>query len=320
MKKIIFLTLCFLIFSVFKIHAQINSPSELTAVYKEYYNWVKLTWQDNSNNELGFLIERSEDPNQKTSWEIIGEAAENYNRFYDYWIVPGSKYYYRVFAYGMGGMMSNFSNIDSVFINASSTGIPNAPTNLRIIDIQQTSIKIEWDDNSNNELGFKIARKAEGELYFKIIDTVAADILTYQEVELRPNTFYEYKVCAYNEHGISAYTNIVSGRTLEQTSSINFNSEIPGEFFLSNNYPNPFNPATKIIFGIPEASRVNLSVYDLKGQTVASVLKNENLNVGIYVVMFNADKLSSGIYFYKLESISFTGKIFRSTKKMLLIK
>lgn len=99
----------------------------------------------------------------------------------------------------------------------------------------------------------------------------------------------------------------------------NYSSEIPEKFSLHQNYPNPFNPVTKIRFDIPaneqnEKQNVKLIVYDMLGKEVAALV-NENLSTGIYEINWNANKNSSGIYFYTLS----TGK-FLETKKMTVLK
>jgi hypothetical protein len=88
----------------------------------------------------------------------------------------------------------------------------------------------------------------------------------------------------------------------------------PSEFKLYDNYPNPFNPSTMIRYSIPEASFTTLRVYDALGNEVSSLV-NETKPAGTYEVDFNALNLSSGIYYYTLQSGSFT-----STKKMILTK
>lgn len=94
----------------------------------------------------------------------------------------------------------------------------------------------------------------------------------------------------------------------------NNNGQIPQIYSLYQNYPNPFNPITKISYGLPKAGNVKLVLYDILGREV-QVLVNEYKLAGIYNYQFDASHLSSGVYFYKLESGSFT-----DTKKMLLIK
>ncbi|MCX7832613.1 MAG: T9SS type A sorting domain-containing protein [Ignavibacteria bacterium] len=91
-------------------------------------------------------------------------------------------------------------------------------------------------------------------------------------------------------------------------------NEIPVEFKLSQNYPNPFNPTTKISFTIPTSAFVSLKVYDILGKEVATLI-NEKMNAGNYIYEFNAENLTSGIYFYKLESNNFS-----AIRKMVLLK
>ncbi len=89
---------------------------------------------------------------------------------------------------------------------------------------------------------------------------------------------------------------------------------VPEVYTLSQNYPNPFNPVTNIKFSIPKTGIVKLVIFDVLGREVATLL-NESKTAGNYVVDFDASMLSSGAYFYRLESGDFT-----ETKKMLLVK
>ncbi len=88
----------------------------------------------------------------------------------------------------------------------------------------------------------------------------------------------------------------------------------PDKFSLSQNYPNPFNPVTNINFSLPAAGNVKLIVFDMTGREVA-VLINGQYSAGSYKVDYNASSLASGVYFYRLETESFT-----DVKKMMLIK
>jgi hypothetical protein len=86
------------------------------------------------------------------------------------------------------------------------------------------------------------------------------------------------------------------------------------DFKIFQNYPNPFNPSTKISFVIPQRSNVSVKVYNITGTEIATLV-NEVKDPGSYSVTFNAAKLSSGVYFYKITA----GK-FSSVRKMILIK
>ncbi|OGU60824.1 MAG: hypothetical protein A2V66_08720 [Ignavibacteria bacterium RBG_13_36_8] len=91
-------------------------------------------------------------------------------------------------------------------------------------------------------------------------------------------------------------------------------AEIPITFRLDNNYPNPFNPSTQISYFISQTTRVTLDVYDVLGRHLQTLVNKEQ-SAGEYTVTFNANGLSSGIYFYRLTAGSFI-----DVKKMLLLK
>ena len=88
----------------------------------------------------------------------------------------------------------------------------------------------------------------------------------------------------------------------------------PLEFALRQNYPNPFNPSTEISFTIPKSSQVELSVYNVLGQKVATLV-NEIMTAGSHAMTFDASNLASGVYLYRLQAAGLS-----VTKKMLLVK
>lgn len=92
------------------------------------------------------------------------------------------------------------------------------------------------------------------------------------------------------------------------------NETTPTKYSLSQNYPNPFNPKTVIQFSIIAAENVSIKVYDVMGREIRTLV-NEMKQPGSYSVDFNASELSSGVYFYRLESDGFS-----DIKRMLLIK
>jgi photosystem II stability/assembly factor-like uncharacterized protein len=92
------------------------------------------------------------------------------------------------------------------------------------------------------------------------------------------------------------------------------NVKVPMDYNLYQNYPNPFNPSTTIKFALPIKTNLSLSVYNTLGEKVAEIFNGE-LEAGYHEMMFNASSLSSGVYFYKIESENYS-----ATKKMLLMK
>ena len=88
----------------------------------------------------------------------------------------------------------------------------------------------------------------------------------------------------------------------------------PISFMLEQNYPNPFNPNTVISYSVPEQSNVKLSVYDVLGNEVKTLV-NENKNPGKYYVEFDGKDLSSGVYYYNIQVGNYS-----DVKKMILMK
>jgi len=92
-------------------------------------------------------------------------------------------------------------------------------------------------------------------------------------------------------------------------------SFLPSGIVLEQNYPNPFNPVTDISFSLVSNAKISLSVFDMKGN-LTSVLADREFSKGRHTVEFNAEKLSSGVYYYSIKDVSGN----ETSKKMLLLK
>jgi hypothetical protein len=95
-------------------------------------------------------------------------------------------------------------------------------------------------------------------------------------------------------------------------------SGLPGTFGLDQNFPNPFNPSTMITFHVPAAATVRLTVFDVLGREVATLV-NDDRAAGIHRIAWNAAGLASGVYFYRLDARSANG-VFSDVKRMLLVR
>lgn len=117
----------------------------------------------------------------------------------------------------------------------------------------------------------------------------------------------------YTDGGRLGRTPIV---VLDLQTTVSVDDElVPSEFYLCNNFPNPFNPTTTIRFGLSSAAEVSLRIYDVLGKHVATVINNEYKTAGTYDVAFDASLLASGTYIYTLTA---GNKI--ESKKMILMK
>ncbi|WP_348344684.1 T9SS type A sorting domain-containing protein, partial [Ignavibacterium sp.] len=184
--------------------------------------------------------------------------------------------------------------------------------------VEDKSVKLKWVTATEiNNFGFEVERSLISDggnnLSWEKIGFVSGSgnsnsEKSYSFTDLHPSggSKFSYRLKQIDNNGKYIYSNVIEIEL------------IPAVFELSQNYPNPFNPSTKIRFSIPnvgfELAQTVLKVYDVLGNEVATLV-NEEKPAGIYEVEFNASKLSSGIYFYKLSAGAFT-----DIKKMTLIK
>ncbi len=149
-------------------------------------------------------------------------------------------------------------------------------------------------------IGSKVGNIAVSDTMWVTFAIVAGDLLT--DVQNNAGT-------AFVKAKSLGWTDIVVGVEDEEV------SVVPTQFYVDQNYPNPFNPSTSIRFGLPQASAVDLRIYNILGQEVAVLINGQNLSAGTYNYSFDASKLSSGTYIYRLQSGNNV-----VSKKMMLIK
>lgn len=229
------------------------------------------------------------------------------------------------------------SNIVVNSVNGNSTGEyqlylvddapPQAPV-LSSITPFEDKFRINWEENSENDISGYI-------LYFDNDNTGApyegdASIMgepspidvgnntDYIIKGLDKDSTYFFALKAYDISGNkSDYSNELTAvlTNIEQPDTI----QMPKDFSLSNNYPNPFNPVTNIKYSIPKQSKVSVVIYNILGKRIKELV-NEYKTPGHYSVKWNGtnkigSKVSSGIYFYRIKA-----KDYHNVKKMLLLK
>jgi len=164
-------------------------------------------------------------------------------------------------------------------------------------------------------------RKVTGATSYKFLissqssyDTIYLADTVYGGLILQYNTYYYWRVIGINSCGQGNSSMVWTFITISASRIINISSEIPAEYKLYNNYPNPFNPSTNIKYQITNNKFTTLKIFDVLGREVKSLV-NEFQKAGIYEVSFDATDLTSGIYFYRLQSGDFT-----EVKRMVMIK
>jgi len=211
-----------------------------------------------------------------------------------------------------GGVDNTGGIYDPITHIWKSTSILNAPVSRYVHTAAWTGIKMFiWGGISNNYL------LNTGGIYDPISDSWQATSISNAPLHrvFHSSVWTGQKIIIWggatdygptNRGGIYTNPSIIS---VENLSGI-----IPDKFMLHQNFPNPFNPGTKIKFSLPKSSFVNLAVYDVLGREIVSLVKEE-LKAGYYNIEWNAGNYPSGVYFYTLRTDNFS-----ETKKMILIK
>jgi hypothetical protein len=172
---------------------------------------INLIWEDMSDNEEGFIIERS--PDGSTGWTVIEVVENDIETYQNQELNSSTIYYYRVRAFNSGGE-SDWSNI------ANATTISEltlaAPTDLTAEPVSSTEIYLSWTDNSDNEEGFKIERAGES-MNWREIAYVGTDTAFFLDIGLTASVIYYYRVRAFRDESNSDYSNTANATTLDET-------------------------------------------------------------------------------------------------------
>jgi hypothetical protein len=176
------------------------------------------------------------------------------------------------------------------------------------------SAKLEWSTISEvNNYGFNVQRLNEASKNFETVGFVEGKGTTLQSQSYSYTDAVAgtaYRLEQLDNDGLKNYF----GPIYLNPNSLGDNS-VPAVFALNQNYPNPFNPSTKISFSLANANYTTLKVYNIVGKEVATLFNGSAEAGKQYVVNFDASQLTSGIYFYKLQSGSSV-----EVKKLTLVK
>ncbi len=187
----------------------VAAPSELEAKVKRNTTGstdkVTLYWVDNDTNEVAQTIERATDPAFTTGLTTYAVGTDVTGAVDT--IAHGDSYFYRVKATGVLAE-SAWSNV------ASIETIPATPTSFRRTDRTRSSIRLGWNDVSDNETGYRVQRRRPGGRFVTVMET-AAGATGWTNWSLVPGLRYEFRIRGFNDVGRSPWSPILSGRTLE---------------------------------------------------------------------------------------------------------
>ena len=202
--------------------------------------------------------------------------------------------------------------------------LPVELTSFELLETRNDGITLQWVTESEiNNLGFNLDRKTPITDWSQIASYIThpalqgqgsvshQTIYTFTDNTVQENESYDYRLSDVDYDGNVEYHSL----QLMGVSSTN----IPEQFILYPNYPNPFNPVTNITYDIPEATDVTLEIYNVMGQRVRTLAQG-NHEPGRYQIVWSAtddigQALSSGMYIYRIQAGDFV-----SVKKLVLMK
>ena len=259
------------------------------------FSWSSSQWDSTYRIQIA--------TNQLFTNLVVNDSTLTSNSYQANGLNEGKKYYWKVNAKNSSGT-SAFSN-RRIF-----TTKLYPPSNLIASVNSNYDVDLVWADSSLVEtFYFVIRRTLTGS--FSIIDSIGSNQTAYTDTSVQLGESYVYAVYCKN--------NLAASDTSNESSVLAVNVEnqnelIPIEYSLDQNYPNPFNPSTLIKYSVAQDGFVNVSVFNLIGEKVATLVNN-NMKAGSYEVNFDASQLSSGVYFYSIEAGNF-----KAVRKMMLMK
>lgn len=216
-------------------------------------------------------------------------------------------------------IIDSITNVQIIIDTSLTTILPPDSINISLVD---TSLYVNWLAVPN-ALYYKVYYDTDtsGIPYYGTgatqgnspITVSGSEVLTLTGLDV--GKIYYVSVTTVDPQGVQSYFSDEDSCLFDPTTRVDdVKPHLPTEYSLSQNYPNPFNPSSKIAYSIPSKTHVLLKIYDLLGRELITLVDKE-VEQGEYSITFNANNLSSGIYFYQLIAGSYI-----QTRKMILIK
>ncbi len=281
-----------------------DAPTKLTASVSGKTE-INLSWtapvDDGGAAISGYQIERSADAGE--TWaDLVADTETTTTTYIHTGLQPGSTHHYRIRAINSVGAG------DPSNVAAATAGVdvnrPSAPTKFAAVADGEDAIFLSWSPPLRTGvspiIGYRIdVSENNGTRWDKLADVNVTES-TYHHTGLPPGSTRYYRILARNSLGLGAPSTVVSATT-EVMTSIESSEEIPADFSLEQNYPNPFNPSTAIEFSLTRTGQVTLTVYDLLGQKVQTLLDGVQ-PAGRHSVLFSGSGLASDTYLYVLQT------------------
>ena len=296
-----------------------DAPTKVTASASAETE-ISLFWtapvNDGGAAISGYQIEHSADAGE--TWaDLVADTETTTTTYTHTGLQPGSTHHYRIRAINSVGTgdPSNVAHATTVILVSA----PGVPVNVEAQADGQDAINLSWSaplqDGGSAVTGYQVEVSEDaGAIWQKLAEDVTAT--SYRHTQLPPGSTRHYRILARNAMGLSTPSMVVTATTDEdkRTSIAPLGEEVPADFSLEQNYPNPFNPSTAIEFSLTRTGQVTLTVYDLLGQKVQTLLDGVQ-PAGRHSVLFSGSGLASDTYLYVLQA-----QQQRAVKMMTLLK
>jgi len=208
-----------------------------------------------------------------------------------------------------------------IVVPVDASGMPSVCAISIYIKYNTSVMKFDSISNTHNGMSY-IYNDNSGSIGFSWFSFTPENLTNTKLFDLNfsywtgdSNVDFVSSVCSISEPNLKTYNIIyTNGSVRGNFTSVETDNQTPEKYYITQNYPNPFNPSTKIEFNLPQSGHTNISVFDITGREVASLV-NGNMSSGKHQLDFNANNLPAGVYIYKITSGGFS-----ASKKMQLIK
>ncbi len=284
-------------------------PSAPTGLLAEFNDGILLTWNENNEDDFShYVLDKSNDElfaDGQYSSITITETS-----FLDTVYEDGQVLYYRLSAVDSEGNVSDFSDVISIDLSP-----PSPPTGLSVEF--DGGILLSWNANSESDFLHYILDKAADSLFqTDQYSSITTTETSYLDTVYEDGATIYYRLSAVDTDGFeSEFSELVFIHVVLGIDD----KLIPEVFALHQNYPNPFNPTTQIKYDLPEDALVNITIYDIMGHSIKSLV-NSNQTAGYRSIRWDGknnlgEGVSAGMYIYMIQAGEF-----RQTKKMVLLK
>lgn len=293
-----------------------------------------LTWINSTTNILEYQVIYSSDPTLDINGVLVNVAPPNdasggtsgwlvTNSYSLSGLTQGATYYWQVKSRlaSPPNTESNFSSVAQFTVAPGANPIVVLPANPIVgSTITTNAATLSWVVPARSESALTYDLEIS-----KNKDMASALLINnleqpnYEVKNLELNSNYYWRVRSKTSDGAVSEYSYKGEFNTGSVTSVGKDEELPSEFNLAQNFPNPFNPTTKISYTLPSNSFVSLKIYDMLGREVKTLL-NQDMNAGVYSVDWNGvdnfgNKVASGTYIYRIVAGNFT-----LSKKMVLLK